>query len=53
MLNIFKSFSKSDGIIEDETCLASQKVLNNLSDKFGNNSNIVILILIQLLILFL
>jgi len=51
MLNIFKSFSKSDNIIEDETCLASQKVLNNLSDKFGNINNI--LILIQTLILFL
>ena len=35
MLNIFKSFGKSDVIEEDDTCVASQKVLNDLSPKFG------------------
>jgi hypothetical protein len=36
MLNIFKSFNKngSDDDVYDDTCLASQKVLSNMSNRF-------------------
>jgi hypothetical protein len=35
MLNIFRSVGKSDVVDEDDTCVASQKVLIDLSTKFG------------------